>query len=78
MGLFAMGMSALGKSLGCEVNVLSDNPGPQRIMAWKPGEGRVACGMMVLLVRWDTLRWVCLWLALFAPERCVDRSDLVR
>jgi len=46
MGLFATGISAFGKVAGSEVKVSSDAPGPQRIKAWKPGEGRVACGMI--------------------------------
>jgi hypothetical protein len=51
MGRFAMGSSALGISFGVDVNVLKDAPGPHRIMAWKPGAGRTACGIVVL--------WVC-------------------
>ena len=46
MGLFATGSSALGMSLGEEVNVVSDAPGPHSMRAWKPGEGSVACGML--------------------------------
>jgi hypothetical protein len=42
MGRFAMGMSALGKSLGEDVKVLSETPGPQRMKACRPGEGCVA------------------------------------
>jgi len=42
MGRFAIGMSALGKSLGEDVKVLSETPGPQKIKAWRPGEGIVA------------------------------------
>jgi len=48
MGLFATGINAFGKVAGAEVKVSSDAPGPQRIMAWKPGDGRVACGMIDL------------------------------
>lgn len=33
-------------SLGEEVNVVSDAPGPHSMRAWKPGEGSVACGMV--------------------------------
>src|SRR5690242_3719168 len=50
MGRLAMGSSALGMSLGVDVKVLKDAPGPQRISAWKPGEGSVAWGMAVVLV----------------------------
>lgn len=32
-------------SFGEDVNVLSEAPGPHRMRAWKPGEGRVAWGM---------------------------------
>lgn len=42
MGRFAIGMSALGRSLGEDVNVFRETPGPQRIKAWRPGEGIVA------------------------------------
>jgi hypothetical protein len=37
----------LGISAGLEVNVLIEAPGPQRIIAWKPGGGIVECGMLV-------------------------------
>lgn len=37
-----MGMSALGKSLGEDVNVFSETPGPHRMKACRPGEGWVA------------------------------------
>jgi hypothetical protein len=46
MGRFATGRRALGMSLGDEVKVLSEAPGPHRMMAWKPGEGNVAWGMV--------------------------------
>ena len=46
MGRFAMGSRAFGISLGDDVNVVKDAPGPHKISAWKPGEGRVACGMV--------------------------------
>lgn len=39
MGLLAMGTSALGNSSGDEVKVFNDTPGPQSIMACKPGDG---------------------------------------
>jgi hypothetical protein len=44
-----MGNSALGISLGVDVKVLNDAPGPHKMMAWKPGEGRVACGILTVL-----------------------------
>jgi hypothetical protein len=44
-----MGNSALGISLGVDVKVLNDAPGPHKMMAWKPGEGRVACGILAVL-----------------------------
>lgn len=50
MGRLAMGSRALGMSRGVEVKVLKDAPGPQRMSAWKPGEGSVAWGMAVLLL----------------------------
>jgi hypothetical protein len=37
-----MGMSAFGRSLGEDVKVLSETPGPHKINAWRPGEGCVA------------------------------------
>lgn len=37
-----MGTRAFGKSFGLEVKVSRDTPGPQRISAWKPGEGMFA------------------------------------
>ena len=46
MGLFAMGSNAFGISFGVDVNVLNDAPGPQRMSAWKPGEGSVAWGIL--------------------------------
>jgi hypothetical protein len=35
-------MRALGRSLGDDVNVLRETPGPQRMKACRPGEGCVA------------------------------------
>lgn len=49
IGLFAMGTRAFGNSSRFDVKVSSDAPGPQSMRAWKPGEGRVACGMVMLL-----------------------------
>lgn len=46
MGRFAMGTRALGNSLGFDVNVFSDAPGPQRMKAWKLVAGKVACGIL--------------------------------
>jgi hypothetical protein len=37
-----MGTSAFGKSLGFDVKVFNEAPGPHRIKACKPGEGIVA------------------------------------
>jgi len=45
MGLFAIGMSALGKSLGFELKGFIDSPGPHRMKAWNPVGGMFACGM---------------------------------
>lgn len=39
MGRFAIGISAFGFSSGFAVKVGNDDPGPQRMMAWKPGAG---------------------------------------
>lgn len=36
-----MGNRAFGISLGVDVKVLNDAPGPHRISAWKPGGGRL-------------------------------------
>jgi hypothetical protein len=47
MGLFATGSSAFGISLGVDVKVLYEAPGPHRIIAWKPGAGSTACGIVV-------------------------------
>jgi hypothetical protein len=47
MGLFAIGSSALGMSLGVDVKVLKEAPGPHSIIAWKPGAGSTACGIVV-------------------------------
>jgi hypothetical protein len=41
-----MGSSAFGISFGVDVNVLNDAPGPHRMSAWKPGEGKVAWGIL--------------------------------
>jgi hypothetical protein len=63
MGLFAIGSSALGISLGVDVKVLKEAPGPHSIMAWKPGAGSTACGIVVtgVCAQWDVdgrgLRW---------------------
>jgi hypothetical protein len=46
MGLFAIGSSAFGISLGVDVNVLKDAPGPHSIIAWNPGAGSTACGIV--------------------------------
>jgi hypothetical protein len=46
MGLLAMGIRAFGFSSGLAVNVGNDDPGPHRMMAWKPGAGiERACGI---------------------------------
>lgn len=45
IGLFAMGTSALGKSLGVDVKVFKETPGPHKIKACRPGLGNVACGI---------------------------------
>lgn len=39
MGRFAIGMRAFGFSSGLVVNVGNDDPGPHRMMAWRPGAG---------------------------------------
>jgi hypothetical protein len=36
----------LGISCGVDVKVVKDAPGPHRMRAWKPGGGKVACGMV--------------------------------
>jgi hypothetical protein len=47
MGLFAMGIRAFGFSSGLAVNVGNDEPGPHRMIAWKPGAGiESACGIV--------------------------------
>lgn len=47
MGRLAMGKRALGFSSGFAVKVGNDEPGPQRIKAWSPGEGaEMACGIV--------------------------------
>lgn len=48
MGRLAIGTSALGNSLGFDVKVFSDAPGPHRIKAWKLVAGKVACGILNL------------------------------
>lgn len=47
MGLLATGSSAFGMSLGDEVKVVNEAPGPHSMTAWKPGEGSVACGIVL-------------------------------
>lgn len=39
MGRFAIGIRAFGFSSGLAVKVGNEDPGPQRIIAWKPGGG---------------------------------------
>lgn len=39
MGLFAMGIRALGFSSGLAVKVGNEDPGPHKMMAWNPGAG---------------------------------------
>jgi hypothetical protein len=39
MGRLAIGSRAFGFSSGLEVKVGNDEPGPQRMTAWSPGEG---------------------------------------
>ena len=46
MGRLARGSRALGRSAGEDVKVLRETPGPQRMRAWRPGGGSVACGML--------------------------------
>lgn len=41
-----MGSIALGISSGDDVKVLNEAPGPHSMMAWKPGAGRTACGIL--------------------------------
>lgn len=36
-----MGSRAFGMSLGDDVKVLNEAPGPHRMRAWKPGGGRL-------------------------------------
>jgi hypothetical protein len=50
MGRFAIGNSAFGISFGVDVKVLYEAPGPHNISAWKPGDGRVVCGMVPLIL----------------------------
>ena len=45
MGRFAIGIRALGMSLGLDVNVLMEAPGPHNMRAWNPGGGMVAWGI---------------------------------
>lgn len=47
MGLFAIGNMALGMSFGDEVKVLNEAPGPHSMIAWNPGAGSTACGIVV-------------------------------
>ena len=74
MGLFAMGSSALGISVGVDVKVLNDAPGPHRMRAWKPGEGSVAWGMSGPM-RFHTacggvVVWLCVAVCGCVRERC--------
>jgi hypothetical protein len=39
IGLFAIGMRAFGFSSGFAVNVGKEDPGPHKMIAWKPGAG---------------------------------------
>jgi hypothetical protein len=52
-----MGIRAFGFSSGLAVNVGNDDPGPHRMMAWKPGAGiERACGIASCLeVTWVRL-----------------------
>ena len=44
-----MGIRAFGFSSGLAVNVGNDDPGPHRMIAWKPGAGiERACGIAEL------------------------------
>lgn len=61
MGRFAIGISAFGFSSGFAVKVGNDDPGPQRMMAWKPGAGTAsACGIFCEVVEnfMARLHWV--------------------
>jgi hypothetical protein len=50
IGRFATGIRALGFSSGFAVKVGNDDPGPHRMMAWKPGAGiGTAWGMALAL-----------------------------
>jgi len=50
-----MGTRALGRSAGVDVKVLRETPGPHSIRACKPGEGKVACGIVRSLCDQTTL-----------------------
>jgi hypothetical protein len=50
MGLFAIGSIALGISSGDDVKVLNEAPGPHSIIAWNPGAGSTACGIVMVLL----------------------------
>lgn len=55
IGRFAIGNKALGFSSGFEVNVGSDEPGPQRMRAWSPVEGiETAWGILTI---WAAPSW---------------------
>lgn len=44
-----MGRSALGRAVGLEVKGVKERPGPQRMRAWRPGDGgKVACGILLV------------------------------
>jgi hypothetical protein len=50
MGRFAIGISAFGFSSGFAVKVGNEDPGPQRMIAWKPGAGIESAWGIVRLV----------------------------
>jgi hypothetical protein len=49
-----MGIIALERSFGFDVNVLRDSPGPHRMKACRPDVGAVACGISAS-VHWNPM-----------------------
>jgi hypothetical protein len=66
-----------------EVKVLKEAPGPQRMMAWKPGEGSVACGMLNCVyvqeqVRWTLIVGVTIWRGASHGGSCSSACDVMQ
>lgn len=71
-----MGNRAFGISFGVDVNVLNEAPGPHSIIAWNPGAGSTACGIVVCeVVRAEGVFFSLLVLRVDDCGRCLEAGS---